>query len=121
MTQAQYEVDKANNEANKEHVANSEKKLRQLDRRDKAMRIFEILVLLGLVLFTLLAILKLDNIAQSNLGNTEENAIANEEVHDEIKSYIKCILLIPRAKNEPFTEQQLDNCAENVNDNKRDN
>ncbi len=95
-------------------VSEAEKKLRQLDRRDSAMRIFEVFVLFGLIAFAVLAFLKLDTIAQTSQDSIKSGEISNKQVHDEIKSYIKCVLLIPRASDEPFTEQQLDSCAESV-------
>lgn len=51
----------------------------------------------------------LENIIEADKKNTEEHRRRNEEVHEEIKQYIRCIVLLPEEQRNDATE--LDNCA----------
>lgn len=71
-----------------------ELKLQKLDRRDKLMRVFEVIVLAGLVVFSVFNQMRLQQIITQNEKNSNaaRQIIINQQ--EEAEGYIKCVLLI---------------------------
>lgn len=104
--------------ANNIDLSENELKLRQLETRDRNLRIFQVIVLLGIVMFNIFTAIRLQNVIDRNQANAVEARKSNFARQNEIKSYIKCILLIrydhpeltqtsPRSE----VEQALEECS----------
>jgi hypothetical protein len=93
--------------------------LRKVDRRDKVMRLAEIAILFALVLFNVFTAVRLQNVIDQNQADTLQAREANIARQDELKDYIKCVLLIrydvppEHLTTRDGAEQSLDTCAAN--------
>lgn len=59
-------------------VSDREKLLRKIDRRDKAVKLFEFVILTAVVGLTLFALLRINLIVANNERNTEEQRISQQ-------------------------------------------
>lgn len=75
-------------------LSENELKLRQLEARDRKLRIFQVVVLLGIVMFNIFTAIRLQNVIDRNQANAVEARKSNIARQDELKNYIKCIILL---------------------------
>lgn len=95
-----------------------EKLLTKLDRRDRVTRGLEVVVLLILMAINIFGLFRIESIIKSNQVGTIEARKANAARQDELKGYIKCIVLLrydnPNLNSESprvDVEIALDKCA----------
>lgn len=68
--------------------------LARVDARDKMARAAGIAILLALVVFNVFTAIRLQNVIDQNQRDTLEARQANTARQNELKDYIKCVLLI---------------------------
>ncbi len=90
--------------------SDSQKFIDRVERRDKMVKIFEVIILFGLVAFNVFTVI------QNQRSALERSAIATQE-RAETKEYIKCVLLIrfdvpeKELTTREGAEKALDDCA----------
>jgi hypothetical protein len=91
--------------------------LARIERRDKRIATFKIFLLLIVVIFNVLTALRLQQVIDENQAETQRAREANIARQDEIKEYIKCVLLIrfdytpEQLSSKEQVESALDTCA----------
>lgn len=94
--------------------------IRTVDKRDKVIRVIEVVCLLALALFSLYTSIRLQYVIDQNNAATVDARQANVARQDELKDYIKCVLLIryvvPPEDLADYdgAEEALDTCARNT-------
>jgi hypothetical protein len=76
------------------HSTPAQHVLQKADHRDKVVHTLEIIVLFAVVLFTIITLVRLQQIIDQNQQSTLEARRINMARQTEIKDYIKCIVLI---------------------------
>lgn len=93
--------------------------LRKVDRRDRLMRAIELGVLFALVLFNIFISIRLQTIINQNQTEALQAREANTARQNELKDYIKCVLLLrfdappEQLVDRDGVEGALDTCAAN--------
>lgn len=92
--------------------------IEKIDRRDRLVRAIEVSLLMLLTIFSLFSILRLQQIVHQNDVAATQRSVQAQNDRDELKGYIRCILLIRYdAPPEQLTSREgvaktLDGCAE---------
>lgn len=100
-------------------VSAGEAKLRQLDTRDKILKIYQVFILVGLIIINTFGLFQIQKLIRDNQASTIEARKLSLARQDQIKGYIKCIILLrydnPNLKptsSKQEVEQALDRCAD---------
>lgn len=102
-------------------VSPAELKLQKLDRRDRAVRIIEVVILLAFGAFSTLTNVRLQHVIDSNNAATVQARKDNIERQEQSQNYIKCIVLLKFSQppldpnSRKSVEAALDKCAKTVN------